>query len=363
MERTIGRQPRIRLDVEVFYPPPRDICLCLSGGGFRAAAYHLGVVQWLFEEGVLPYVQEFRSVSGGSLIAAWLWRNSEWILKPSTTEEEFESRFTAPFLEFISSDIRTGPFLRTAGVNLFSKEPRVRQMERRVAAFLRVAELSDPPQTDALFRFLALNTQTLELDGLRPTLDLVARQLLASAAFPPVVGPVRIGSQTYLDGGLASNLGIGGDTLHKWRMVMVSDAGKGLPNWLSSARTPVSLRVLKILRGGADSAVRSFLAQANSDEVIVAVAPLPYDDWFSDTSGEHPSSDLTRLGRLRTDLAGFSRRDLEALQRAGYLVARNTLGRALDSWAARAGVEESRFIPDQTGVAAYLERRSSAYDL
>ena len=31
----------------------RDICLCLSGGGYRAAIYHLGALRWLNEQGVL----------------------------------------------------------------------------------------------------------------------------------------------------------------------------------------------------------------------------------------------------------------------------------------------------------------------
>src|SRR5215468_9164126 len=46
--------------------------LCLSGGGFRATLYHLGVVRLLFDAGLLRYVRHLISVSGGSILAAHL---------------------------------------------------------------------------------------------------------------------------------------------------------------------------------------------------------------------------------------------------------------------------------------------------
>ena len=51
-------------------PPPR-IGLALSGGGFRAALFHLGVIRRLEELGVMKYVQTISAVSGGAIIAAY----------------------------------------------------------------------------------------------------------------------------------------------------------------------------------------------------------------------------------------------------------------------------------------------------
>ena len=46
--------------------------LALSGGGFRATLYHLGVVRFLRDAGALQNVTEIASVSGGSILAAHL---------------------------------------------------------------------------------------------------------------------------------------------------------------------------------------------------------------------------------------------------------------------------------------------------
>ena len=51
----------------------RGVALCLSGGGSRAALFHLGVViRRLNETGVLSQVNTITSVSGGSIFAAHL---------------------------------------------------------------------------------------------------------------------------------------------------------------------------------------------------------------------------------------------------------------------------------------------------
>jgi len=63
-----------------------DIALCLSGGGYRAAIFHLGAVRWLNEIGWLPRLNRISSVSGGSILAghlAYRFRNG-WPSGPLT---------------------------------------------------------------------------------------------------------------------------------------------------------------------------------------------------------------------------------------------------------------------------------------
>ena len=48
------------------------IGLALSGGGFRATLYHLGLVRFLRDAGLLSQVTHISSVSGGSVFAAHL---------------------------------------------------------------------------------------------------------------------------------------------------------------------------------------------------------------------------------------------------------------------------------------------------
>ena len=50
----------------------KKLGLALSGGGFRATLYHLGLVRFLRDAGILPQVTHITSVSGGSIMAAHL---------------------------------------------------------------------------------------------------------------------------------------------------------------------------------------------------------------------------------------------------------------------------------------------------
>lgn len=57
--------------------------LALSGGGFRATLFHLGVVKALLDRGVLKDVCHITSVSGGSILAAHLVLHWEEYTDPS----------------------------------------------------------------------------------------------------------------------------------------------------------------------------------------------------------------------------------------------------------------------------------------
>ena len=51
--------------------------LAFSGDGFRASLYHLGLVRFLRDAGILSQVTHITSVSGGSILAAHLVLNWE----------------------------------------------------------------------------------------------------------------------------------------------------------------------------------------------------------------------------------------------------------------------------------------------
>ena len=50
--------------------------LALSGGGIRAASFHLGVLQGLANQKLLPWIDYVSAVSGGSFIAGWF---TKWL--------------------------------------------------------------------------------------------------------------------------------------------------------------------------------------------------------------------------------------------------------------------------------------------
>ncbi|MDE5451414.1 hypothetical protein GWE18_00810 [Bradyrhizobium sp. CSA112] len=66
--------------------PEPSSALCLSGGGYRAMVFHIGVLWHLYETGLLQNIKRISSVSGGSITAGHLvlaWRN----LSDATTQE------------------------------------------------------------------------------------------------------------------------------------------------------------------------------------------------------------------------------------------------------------------------------------
>lgn len=85
----------------------RGTGLCLSGGGFRAALFHLGALRRLHELGILAKVDTISSVSGGSIVAAHL---ATWIAANGQIRE-WESDIAAPFRAIASRNLRTRPLL------------------------------------------------------------------------------------------------------------------------------------------------------------------------------------------------------------------------------------------------------------
>ena len=58
----------------------RNIGLALSGGGFRASIFHMGVLKYLAEKNKLEEISYISSVSGGSLLIGLIYslNNNKW---------------------------------------------------------------------------------------------------------------------------------------------------------------------------------------------------------------------------------------------------------------------------------------------
>src|SRR5215469_7512740 len=80
----------------------KQIGLALSGGGFRATLYHLGLVRFLRDAGILSKVSQITSVSGGSIIAAHLVLN--WS-RYNGSPEQFEAA-ASELITFVRLDVR-----------------------------------------------------------------------------------------------------------------------------------------------------------------------------------------------------------------------------------------------------------------
>jgi predicted acylesterase/phospholipase RssA len=80
----------------------KKIGLALSGGGFRASLYHLGLIRFLRDAGILPQVSHITSVSGGSIIGAHLALNWD---RYNGSPNDFES-VASELLAFVRMDVR-----------------------------------------------------------------------------------------------------------------------------------------------------------------------------------------------------------------------------------------------------------------
>lgn len=229
------------------------ISLAMSGGGYRATLFHLGVLQRLHELGILERVVHFSSVSGGSITAGML--AHDLASHPGANWQERIDRITKALRDFCSKTIDTGtiiggvlnPFRRTSDL-----------LASHYEDLFGNVQLSSLPNSPT-FTFCSTNLQTGRLvhlvrDGIvdyrigktSATVSL-ARAVAASSAFPPFLSPVVIdvggapwvpvrdlstfnadshyNKKLYLaDGGAYDNMGLE-PVWDRYTTVLVSDAG------------------------------------------------------------------------------------------------------------------------------------------
>jgi hypothetical protein len=342
---------------ETHYGPRGDICLCLSGGGFRAAAFHLGVVTWLNEQGLLPLVGQVRSVSGGSILAAWLWLHSELLFNQAgLSRDDFREVIVEPFAAYLQRDLRTGPIISTVGINCLTKAPRVSMLKKKVEGLWNGDQIPKQQRSDPNFCILAFDIDRGIPVEMSPSVSDLALQVVASAAFPPIIGPVAYGGRRLVDGGLACNYGVGGDTAHRWRCLMVSDAGRAGPAWVSRRFAPYWLRSALHLRSGTNRAFRDQLLRADSSSVIVSAAAIEERPWnlvqATPTIGW-----CSRAGRWPTDLAGYSAAMVEELVSLGWQRANQYFGASLETWGLRVEHGDDGIVPSSVELRGLLRRR------
>src|SRR5437762_1106182 len=96
-----------------YLPEPKTrragVALCLSGGGFRATLFHLGALRRLNELGVLGHVDTVTSVSGGSIMSAFLAARIQPWPEPGAAFAEWDRKVAAPVRAFCRRNLRTMP--------------------------------------------------------------------------------------------------------------------------------------------------------------------------------------------------------------------------------------------------------------
>lgn len=189
------------------------VALCLSGGGFRAALFHLGGLRRLNELGLLGKIDVISSVSGGSILSGFLAGNvSSW---PQGGERisDFDDVIADPFRRFVSKNLRTLPILGRALPWNWSKKRRsvtalARSYERRLTS-RRLTEVPNRPSfvfcaTDMAFgvhwmfdtgSFAAYRRRVGDYQAgyLKAFPDWpLGKVVAASSCFPPVFNPMLL---------------------------------------------------------------------------------------------------------------------------------------------------------------------------
>jgi NTE family protein len=236
-------------------PPEPGAGLCLSGGGYRAMVFHIGVLWRLYEAGLLGSLKRISSVSGGSITAGVLalkWRKLSF--DPARLKTDFVPEVVTPLRGLAGETIDADSVITGT---LFPGS-----ISDRIAAaydehLFHGATLQDMPdaprfvinatnvQSGVLWRFMKPFMRDYRVGEVKnPTVPL-AKAVAASSAFPPVLSPCELRlkesdftpnsgddlqrrpftTHVFLtDGGVYDNLGL--ETVWKrYQTVLVSDAG------------------------------------------------------------------------------------------------------------------------------------------
>jgi NTE family protein len=348
-----GRSRRVRL------------ALCLSGGGYRAALFHLGALWRLHELGLLAQARRVSSVSGGSILAAFL---AERLVRDGAGSDpiayarwcatlDFRNALAEPFAGIVRHDIRTLPALVCALPNLVRHRYGSGFLARSYRRLLGARALAELPRVPD-FVYCATNlrfgvnfefsrarvgdyqTGYLRGDagGPQPHDIAIATAVAASSCFPPVFGPLRLRTAgmrwthggyrgvdrdrlveqvDLTDGGVYDNLAMEPVIKHA-DIVLVSDGGSPFP--FEPGRNLVGkLARYGAVMGNQANALRKRLyaelrRSGQIDGALWSLTRPLRDAHF----GYSPELVQSCLSRVRTDLDRFSRDEFEILVDHGY---------------------------------------------
>jgi NTE family protein len=311
----------------------KRIGLALSGGGFRAAAFHLGVMRKLQALGLLDRLDLFSCVSGGSIAGAFVAAN--W-RKPDKLDQ-------------------LDNYLRTRSIAVSSViggtlDPFETRLDKLAASYDRdlfhdatLKDLADGPRlylnstnlaTGNMFFFVTGGGLPSEMGehelGVVPAPDFkVSRAVAASSAFPPVFPPLRLDAQTYphatsveyvtlTDGGVYDNMGVNPVVRvvrNALDYAIVSDGGK--PFAIDDRPTDSGLIVLKASLGIMMEQIRGLEFDRLQHRFLAKDGPKPL--WFSIDSkeGEAQAGDAAFASAIATNLQRLPDDEMSVLTRHG----------------------------------------------
>lgn len=321
----------------------KRIGLALSGGGFRAAAFHLGVMRHLQALHLLDKLDLVSCVSGGSIAGATLAVN--WGDSASLGKLENYLRTKSVAVASVIGGI-LDPF-----------ESRLDKLansyDRDLFQGKKLSSLRDGPRiyfnstnlaTGNMFFFVAGGAKAEEMGehelGVVPAPDFpISHAVAASSAFPPVFPPLRLDASTYppgasveyvtlTDGGVYDNMGVN-PLLQLARnpidYLIVSDGGK--PFALDERPTESGAIILKASLDIMMEQIRGLEFDRIEHRHLAGKGARPL--WFSIDSreGELQPGDASAASAISTNLKKLNDDEMRVLMRHGAALLASRIGK------------------------------------
>jgi NTE family protein len=346
---------------------PAPIALALSGGGIRAMAFHLGVLNRLAERGLLERVARISTVSGGSLLMGLIYKSCDFSWPSS--EQFLKHAYDQVSGELCSRSMQLGAFaqlLRPWNLRYCLSRSNLLALElkqnwgldvplSRVPAWPEWSINGTTAETGKRFRFKGTQIGDWELGYAQAPNFPLGSALAVSAAFPIGFGPLSLRAEQFswhkrirwddpagteqevalawrrlhlYDGGLYDNLGVEpyfhpGTQRPKQagHYIIVSDAGAPLPLGLKQGPlNPFRMKRMMDIMSEQSRAlrVRAFAnylqANPNAGANILIGTPA--------TGADCPEAAFAK--RFPTSLKRLTKSDFDRLAGHGYAVAMDT---------------------------------------
>jgi len=247
----------------------KKIGLALSGGGYRAAVFHLGMLSYMAENGLLERVAHISTVSGGSIVMGLVYRLNGFRFPSS---EEYLQNVHTQAIAFLQKHTLLEDNMMLAatkssasnGLLALNKKLLQRLKGKTWGLDKDIQELEDTPiwtinattgETGKSWRFSKEKMGDYVIGYMKHPHVTLAQAISASAGFPVAIGPLRLMLNKYhyktkdqyivgtgdfpretvhlYDGGLYDNLGTEvffGSNITKFSdsidFLIVSDASK-----------------------------------------------------------------------------------------------------------------------------------------
>lgn len=184
-----------------------NIGIALSGGGIRAAIFHLGVLKWIAEKNALEEIKRISSVSGASLCIGMIYahNNLRW-----PTSKEFLAT-VLPSIEnvLLTNDLQLSALQRLiVSPNYWNKKVNIlaKTLEDKWGVYGNLSELMGNMmwyincttyETGKRFRFCRDNMGDYEIGYVENPKIPLSDVMAASAGFPILIGPYSLQTGDY----------------------------------------------------------------------------------------------------------------------------------------------------------------------